>query len=165
MPQDTFHSNINKTHQQKYFDIQHQHSTPCPNDMIQTWIYKIKFPVNNALSIYLFLFYRDQSSITWFTACDNFNGVEDQFNFEVCLAGIEDKRLFYDEHHDIFMALDTNDKIENRHYPMNMNMIGNKATKQFEKASISCSMGNLNTGRSHVRIGAATILDLAEWDG
>ena len=165
MPQDTFHSNINKTHQQKYFDIQHQHSTSCPNDMIQTWIYKIKFPVNNALSIYLFLFYRDQSSITWFTACDNFNGVEDQFNFEVCLAGIEDKRLFYDEHHDIFMALDTNDKIENRHYPMNMNMIGNKATKQFEKASISCSMGNLNTGRSHVRIGAATILDLAEWDG
>ena len=162
VPQDTFHSNINKTHQQKYFDIQHQHSTPCPNDMIQTWIYKIKFPVNNALSIYLFLFYRDQSSITWFTACDNFNGVEDQFNFEVCLAGIEDKRLFYDEHHDIFMALDTNDKIENRHYPMNMNMIGNKATKQFEKASISCSMGNLNTGRSHVRIGAATILDLAE---
>jgi hypothetical protein len=60
------------------------------------------------------------------------------------------------------MVLDTNDKIENRHYPMNMNMIGNKATKQFEKASISCSMGNLNTGRSHVRIGAETILDLAE---
>ena len=124
---------------------------------------KIKIPINNTL--FLFLFYRDQSSITWFTACDNFNGVEDQFNFEVCLAGIDDKRLFYDEHHDIFMVLDTNDKIENRHYPMNMNMIGNKATKQFEKASISCSMGNLNTGRSHVRIGAATILDLAEWDG
>ena len=121
---------------------------------------KIKIPINNTL--FLFLFYRDQSSITWFTACDNFNGVEDQFNFEVCLAGIDDKRLFYDEHHDIFMVLDTNDKIENRHYPMNMNMIGNKATKQFEKASISCSMGNLNTGRSHVRIGAATILDLAE---
>ena len=145
VPQNTLHSNINKTHQQKYFDIQHQHSTPCPNDMTHTWIYKI-----------------NQSSITWFTACDNFKGVEDQFNFEVCLAGIEDKRLFYDEHHDIFMVLDTNDKIENRHYPMNMNMIGNKATKQFEKASISCSMGNLNTGRSHVRIGAETILDLAE---
>ena len=55
------------------------------------------------------------------------------------------------------MVLDANDKIENCHCPININMVGNNATKQFEKASIFCSKGNLNTGRSQVRIGAETI--------
>ena len=35
-----------------------------------------------------------------------------------------------------------------------MKTIGKKATKQFEKASIFCSKGNLNTGWTYVRIGA-----------
>ena len=120
---------------------------------------------NNAFS-----FYRDQSSLTWFTACNNFNGVEffessnfQFFNFEVCLAGLEDMRLFYDERHKIFMVLDSNYKVENHHYPMSMNMIGNQATKQFEKARIFCSKGNLNSEWSHVRIGTdETLLDLME---
>ena len=72
-------------------------------------------------------------------------------------------RLFYDEPHKIFMLLDGNCKVENRHYPMWMNMIGNQATKQFEKARIFCSKGNLNIEWSQVRIGTdETLLDLME---
>ena len=72
-------------------------------------------------------------------------------------------RLFYDEPHKIFMVLDGNCKVENRHYPMWMNMIGNQATKQFEKARIFCSKGNLNIEWSQVRIGTdETLLDLME---
>ena len=71
--------------------------------------------------------------------------------------------LFYDEPHKIFMVLDGNYKVENRHYPMSMNIIGNQATKQFEKARIFCSKGNLNSEWSHVRIGTdETLLDLME---
>ena len=72
-------------------------------------------------------------------------------------------RLFYDEPHKIFMVLDGNYKVENHHYPMSMNIIGNQATKQFEKARIFCSKGNLNSEWSHVRIGTdETLLDLME---
>lgn len=72
-------------------------------------------------------------------------------------------RLFYDEPHKIFMALDSNYQVENRHYPMSMNKIGNQATGKFEKARILCSKGNLNSEWGHVRIGTdETLLDLME---
>ena len=72
-------------------------------------------------------------------------------------------RLFYDEPHKIFMALDSNYQVENRHYPMSMNKIGNQATGKFEKARILCSKGNLNSKWSHIRIGTdETLLDLIE---
>ena len=61
------------------------------------------------------------------------------------------------------MALDGNYRIENRHYPMSINMIENQATKRFEKARIFCSKGNLNSDWSQVRIGTdETLLDLME---
>jgi hypothetical protein len=72
-------------------------------------------------------------------------------------------RLFYDEPHKIFMALDSNYQVENRHYPMSMNKIGNQATGKFEKARILCSKGNLNSEWGHVRIGTdETLFDLME---
>ena len=46
---------------------------------------------------------------------------------------------------------------------MSINMIENQATKQFEKARIFCSKGNLNSDWSQVRIGTdETLLDLIE---
>ena len=61
------------------------------------------------------------------------------------------------------MALDSDYKVENRHYQMSMNLIGNQATKQFKKARIFCSIGNLNSEWSYVRIGTdETLLDIME---
>ena len=44
---------------------------------------------------------------------------------------------------------------------MSMNMLVNQVTKQFEKARILCSKGNLNSEWGHVRIGTdETLFDL-----
>ena len=56
-------------------------------------------------------------------------------NFEVCLSGLENRRLFYDEHYKIFQLLPQN-KQKHRHSPLSMNLTSNKATGTFEKATL-----------------------------
>ena len=82
-----------------------------------------------------------QNEITWFTECNDFKPInEDNSNhFEICIAGAEDKRLFYDEIFGIFMYLNQ----ETRHTDqtpcmlMKMRLVPNVRTNSFEYASLS----------------------------
>jgi hypothetical protein len=91
--------------------------------------------------------------MTWFTACNNFIPASDSQNFEVCMAGIENHRLYYDEQNKIFSFLPTSQRI-NSHFPMSMNLISNKVTGRFEKSMMMCSKGNLIFDRRQVKIEA-----------
>ena len=96
--------------------------------------------------------------------CNTANGVEwnDQ-NDEICIAGLRNKRLFFDAYHDIFMVLDATDKSENRHYNLNLNLIENLETNPSEKVTISCSRGgNLHFGFHHIGFGSGTMLQMSE---
>ena len=93
-----------------------------------------------------------QNNIAWFTACNNFQPtLESTSHFEICLSGIEDKRLFYDVQNEIFMLL-PKDNQKTRHSPMSVNLIRNKATGQFVKARLMNSIGNFFLSRRHAEI-------------
>ena len=77
----------------------------------------------------------------WFTACNNFIPPTNSQNFEICMAGIENYRLFYDEENKIFMLLPSTQR-QNRHFPLSMTLISNKVTGHLEKSIITCSKGN-----------------------
>ena len=96
--------------------------------------------------------------------CNTENGIEwNNQNDEICIAGLRNKRLFYDAYHDIFMVLDATDKRENRHFNLNLNMVGNLETNPSEKVLISCSRGgNLQLGYQHIGFGSGTMLQMSE---
>ena len=104
-----------------------------------------------------------QNNIAWFTACNHFEPtLESTSHFEICLSGVEEKRLFYDTENEIFMLLNT-DKQKSRHSPMSINLIRNKATGQFVKARIMNSIGNLFISRRQAEIKedeSASILEI-----
>ena len=107
---------------------------------------KLRFCYENYLHFYVSteLQSKRRCLITWFTACNN-----DQINpsyFEICLAGIEDKRLFFVQDLDIFMFFNPSDNVENRHKLMGMNLIENKIL-------IACSRGNLQLVGRKIGIG------------
>ena len=110
-----------------------------------------------------------QNEITWFTACNGFTPIyEDNSNhFEICIAGTEDKRLFYDETFGIFMFLNQ----ETRHTDqtprtlMNMRLVPNVRTNSFEYASLSCDRGQTEQRQlenSFIGIGTETLLSIEE---
>ena len=80
--------------------------------------------------------------MSWFTACNNFIPPTNSQNFEICMAGIENYRLYYDEENKIFMLLPPTQR-QNRHFSLSMTFISNKVTGCFEKSRIMCSKGNL----------------------
>ena len=96
--------------------------------------------------------------------CNTANGVEgNNQNDEICIAGLRNKRLFYDAVHDIFMVLDATDQRENRHFNLNLNLIENLETNPSEKVFISCSRGgNLHLGYQHIGFGSGTMLQMSE---
>ena len=110
-----------------------------------------------------------QNEITWFTACNGFTPIsEDNSNhFEICIAGTEDKRLFYDETFGIFMFLNQ----ETRHTDqtprtlMNMRLVPNVRTNSFEYASLSFNGGQAGQRQlenSFIGIGTETLLSIEE---
>jgi hypothetical protein len=110
-----------------------------------------------------------QNEITWFTACNGFTPIsEDNSNhFEICIAGTEDKRLFYDETFGIFMFLNQ----ETRHTDqtprtlMNMRLVPNVRTNSFEYASLSFNGGQVGQRQlenSFIGIGTETLLSIEE---
>ena len=102
-----------------------------------------------------------QNEITWFTACNNFAQIceKDPSLFEICIAGIDDKRLFFDEILGIFMFL-------NPYYQtsylliMNMRLVQNVRTNSFEFASLSCDKGHLRIENGFIGIGTETLLSI-----
>ena len=102
--------------------------------------------------------------MTWFTACNNFIPTTDSQNFEICMAGIENYRLYYDEQNKIFSFLPTSQR-RNRHFPMSMNLISNKVTGRFEKSMMMCAKGNFIFDRRQLKIEenqASTILRVGQ---
>ena len=110
-----------------------------------------------------------QNEITWFTACNGFTPIsEDNSNhFEICIAGTEDKRLFYDETFGIFMFLNQ----ETRHTDqtprtlMNMRLVPNVRTNSFEYASLTFNRGQAGQRQlenSFIGIGTETLLSIEE---
>ena len=87
--------------------------------------------------------------MTWFTACNNFIPATDSQIFEICMAGFEDYRLYYDEQNKIFSFLPISQR-KNRHFPMNMNLIS--GTGRFDKSMMMCSKGNFIFNRRHLKI-------------
>ena len=85
--------------------------------------------------------------MTWFTACNNFIPTTDSQNFEICMAGIENYGLYYDEENKIFSFLPISQR-RNRHFPMNMNLISGR----FEKSMMMCSKGNFIFNRRQLKI-------------
>ena len=85
--------------------------------------------------------------MTWFTACNNFIPTTDSQNFEICMAGIDNYRLYYDEQNKIFSFLPISQR-RNRHFPMNMNLISGR----FEKSMMMCSKGNFIFNRRQLKI-------------
>ena len=79
--------------------------------------------------------------IPWFTACNNVIPPTNSQNFEICMAGIENYRLYYDEENKIFMLLPSTQR-QNRHFPLSMTLISNKVTGRFERSRVMCSKGN-----------------------
>ena len=102
-----------------------------------------------------------QNEITWFAACNNFTPIyEDDPNlFEICLAGINEKRLFFDQTLGVFMFL-------NPHYQtshliiMNMRLVQNVRTISFDYASLSCNRGYLQVEINFIGIGTETLLSI-----
>ena len=102
-----------------------------------------------------------QSEITWFTGCNDFTPIykDDSNHFEVCIAGINDKRLFFDEILGIFMFL--NPYYQTSHLLiMNMRLFQNVQTNSFEFASLSCDRGHLRLENGFIGIGTETLLSI-----
>ena len=107
-----------------------------------------------------------QSEITWFTGCNDFTPIykDDPNHFEVCIAGLNDKRLFFDERYGIFMFLnqDTKNTKQTTHLPMNMKLVSNVRKNSFKYASLFCDWGHLHLETHLLGIGAETLLRIEE---
>ena len=113
-----------------------------------------------------------QNEITWFTDCNGFtpifNVIDDNSNphFEICIAGTEDKKLFYDETFRIFMFLnqETRDTDQTPRTLMNMRLVQNVQSNSFEYASFPCSKGpgHLQLDSNSIRMGTETLLSIEE---
>ena len=104
-----------------------------------------------------------QNEFTWFAACNNFAPIyEDDPNlFEICLAGIDDKRLFFDQTLGVFMFL--NPYYQTSHLLiMNMRLVQNVRTNSFEFASFSCNRGYLQLENNFIGIGTKTLLSIED---
>ena len=94
----------------------------------------------------------EKNQITWFTAC-NYS--------EICIAGIEEKSLYYDEVYGVFMFLTRKLKYETK-LPMNIRLIPNKVDEPLNYASLFCSKGYLQLGQHFVGIGSETVFSVKE---
>ena len=104
-----------------------------------------------------------QNEITWFSACNDFAPIyEDDPNlFEICLAGVDDKRLFFDQTLGVFMFL--NPYYQTSHLLiMNMRLVQNVRTISFDYASLSCNRGYLQVENNFIGIGTETRLTIEE---
>ena len=96
-----------------------------------------------------------QTEITWFTACNGFTAIQNNKNsnhFEICIAGLEEKRLFYHQSNGSFSFL-SQKPLENDLSPMQWRLFENEETNLYEYAAIFCSKGFLNMDKYSLDIG------------
>ena len=101
-----------------------------------------------------------------FTPIYNVNDDNSNPHFEICIAGTEDKRLFYDETFRIFMFLnqETRDTDQTPRTLMNMRLVQNVQSNSFEYASFPCSKGpgHLQLDSNSIGMGTETLLSIEE---
>jgi hypothetical protein len=98
-----------------------------------------------------------QTEITWFTACNDFTTIENRENtntnhFEICIAGLEEKRLFYDRSNGAFSFL-SQKPTKNAILPMQLRLVKNEVTHIYEYAAMFCSKGYLKIKNFFLGIG------------
>ena len=98
-----------------------------------------------------------QTEITWFTACKDFTAIENRENtnsnhFEICIAGLEERRLFYDQSNGAFSFL-SQKPTKNAILPMQLRLVENEVTHIYEYAAMFCSKGYLKIEKFFLGIG------------
>merc|ERR1712051_291263 len=105
-----------------------------------------------------------QTEISWFTACNDFTAIQNykkSNHFEICIAGLEEKRLFYDQSNDVFSFLSQKPS-KNVLSPVQLRLVENKETNIYEYASMFCSKGYLKIEKGFVAIGRKTLFRIEE---
>ena len=107
-----------------------------------------------------------QTEITWFTACNDFTAIQnsnDNSNhyFEICIAGLEEKRLFYDHTFGIFSFL-SQKPTKNAIFPMQLRLVKNEETHIYEYTTMFCSKGCLRIEKDFLGIGKETLFRIEE---
>ena len=99
-----------------------------------------------------------QNEITWFTACNEFTQVfgDSANHFEICMAGVENQRLYYNQIYAFFMFMkpQLRSAISIPYLPMNLRLVLNGRTNSIEQASLFCTRGHLEFKRNLIRIGS-----------
>ena len=104
-----------------------------------------------------------QTEITWFTACNDFTAIQNRIDnsnnyFEICIAGLEEKRLFYDHTFGIFSFL-SQKPTKNAIFPMQLRLVENEVTNGiYEYAAMFCSKGYLKIEKFFLGIGTIETL-------
>ena len=95
-----------------------------------------------------------QNEITWFTACNDFKPINFSLHYvDICIAGTEDRRLFFDETLNIFLFLNQETRSQ---LPMRMRLSQNVRTNSFEYAILFCSKGHLQLENNSIGINTDT---------
>ena len=84
-------------------------------------------------------------ALTWFTACNSENMIfEECSNCNLCLAGIQEDRLFYDDDFKIIMEMPKNHQFHRRHFKIQMSLLRDSG-ENIRTVHIHSSKGNLFT--------------------
>ena len=106
-----------------------------------------------------------QTEITWFTACNDFtanpNSKSNSNRFEICIAGLEERRLFYDRSNGAFSFL-SQKRTKNALLPMQLRLVKNEETHIYEYAAMFCSKGYLKIEKFFLGIGRKTLFRIEE---
>ena len=100
-----------------------------------------------------------QNEITWFTACNDFKPINFLLHYyDICIAGTEDKRLFFEETLNIFLFLnqETRHTVVTPYLPMRMRVSQTVGTNSFEYAILFCSKGHLQLENNSIGINTDT---------
>ena len=96
----------------------------------------------------------EQKVLVWFTACDNFDNVilTECMNCEICLAGIENTRFYYDEIFQVIMYLPRDRKTQ-RHFRIDMNMVTESGSIDHHPVTrLHCPKGNIVNEARHLKL-------------
>ena len=101
--------------------------------------------------------------LTWFTACDNFDNVilTECANCELCLAGIQNARFYYDEKFEVIMHI-PRDRKTRRHFRIDMNMVTESRSENHHPVTrLHCLKGNFFHEARHLKLAVGDAISTA----
>ena len=109
--------------------------------------YLIVEPITQLLRVVDFNEFESKKShvLSWFTACNSENMTFDECsNCNLCLAGIQEDCLFFDDDFKIIMVMPKNHQFHRRHFKIEMSLLRNE-DEIIRSVHIYSSKGNLFT--------------------